>query len=749
MMLIKKMLRDVKVNKTPFIAIFLMMFMGNFIFSGITSEYNGLHFKFEDYIKETQLADAWVYGSSLTDEMISTLVKEPNIYSIEKRMWIPTTVINHSKQSIDLYIKNEDTLSKFKTIEGEPYQQELDGIWLDKQFADANGYHLHDKMSLEYQGLKIEKEILGIGYHPEYIYSVKDGQVVPDHENSGFALISTKYFNYPIQWNQLLVQGEGDVKSVIQSHFDSLTILMQKDHPSYLMINEEINQHKEIGLLFVGVFLFIAALVTMTTLHRLLSSQRMQIGVLKSLGFSKRQLFVHYISHSTFICLLGSLLGWILGYFILPPLLLNFMSDMYMIPHLQAKLLPFSWGLPIGCTILSGIISFLICRKYLRGNAAKILNSNTNEKKYKEIPFSSLWQHLSFSSQWNIRDIFRNRLRSIMSILGVVGCVALLYGAFGLYTSMNHLTAWNMETIQTYDTKVTGNFFDETYTQMLKEQMDGETMMESGVEILYNQQSHSVTFTAIESQRYIHLMVNEKEEVELKDGIAISKNIAEDLHLTIGDQIQWKLSGSDQWVTSTIRAIIRTPLNQGITIKQEEMTKLGLTYLPTAMIGHSFDETLLESQYTTSIQNQADLQSGIDTLMQASIMMCSIFSIAAVLLGSVILYNLGTLSYNERYYEMATLKVLGFSNSRIRKLMIQQNLWLTIIGIILGLPVGYQFILILLSTVQATIDMTVYIPTAIYLLSILGTFGLSWMINRLLSRKVYHIDMVSALKANE
>lgn len=136
-------------------------------------------------------------------------------------------------------------------------------------------------------------------------------------------------------------------------------------------------------------------------------------------------------------------------------------------------------------------------------------------------------------------------------------------------------------------------------------------------------------------------------------------------------------------------------------------------------------------------------------MMQASIMMCTVFVIAAVLLGSVILYNLGTLSYNERYYEMATLKVLGFSNSRIRRLMIQQNLWLSVIGIILGLPVGYQFILVLLSTVQATIDITVYIPLSIYLFSILGTLLLSWAINRLLSGKVYHIDMVAALKANE
>lgn len=748
-MLYKKMLRDIKVNKIPFIAIFLMMFMANFIFSGITSEYYGLQSKFNHYIEETKLADSWAYGQLFEEDKIQELSNESNIETAEGRILIPATLTDHPEKSIDLYIKQGDTLSKFKVVEGIAYQKENDGIWLDAQFAQANGYRLHDTITLEYQGIKLEKEIVGLGYHPEYIYHADDGQMVPDHQNSGFALMSKIYFPYPMAYNQLLILGEGDLQTTVQNHFSQATLLMQKDHPAYLMVNEEINQHKEIGILFVCAFLFIAALVTMTTLHRLLSSQRIQIGVLKSLGFNKRQLFIHYITHSTCVCLAGSLLGFFLGSLALPPLLFNFMNEMYTIPDLKAQPLPYGWCLPLGCAWGCAVISFLICRKYLCGNAADILNGNTSKKKYKALPFPMLWQHLSFSTQWNGRDIFRNQLRSMMSILGVIGCVALLYGAFGLYTSMNHLTIWNMNTVQTYETKVTGDFSDEKYTQQIKALMDGDTIMESGVEILYDQKSRSVTFTALESQQYLHLMKNEQEEISLSDGLAISKNIADDLNLNIGDPLQWKLNGSDQWITSTVKAIIRTPLNQGITIKKEEMEHLDLDYQPTSIIGQTLDESLLEAKYTTSIQNKEDLQNGLDTMMQASIMMCSIFVAAAVLLGSVILYNLGTLSYNERYYEMATLKVLGFSNMRIRKLMIQQNLWLSIIGIILGLPAGYSFILVLLSTVQATIDITVYIPMYIYLFSILGTLLLSWGINRLLSRKVYHIDMVAALKANE
>lgn len=103
----------------------------------------------------------------------------------------------------------------------------------------------------------------------------------------------------------------------------------------------------------------------------------------------------------------------------------------------------------------------------------------------------------------------------------------------------------------------------------------------------------------------------------------------------------------------------------------------------------------------------------------------------------------------ERYRDMATLKVLGFNNKRIRKVMIQQNLWLTVIGIIIGLSVGYGLLAVMINTVQSSIDMDIYTPLYVYGVSILGTFILSWIINKALSRKVKSIDMVTALKISE
>lgn len=752
-MLIRKMFRDVWKNKVPFIAIFLMMFAGNFIFSGITCEYNGMEKSFHSFVEDMNLADAWIMSKDFKTSDIQKLENQSNITDIEQRLLLSSTLENNEKKSIDLYVlSNENSISKINVVSGEKYSQNKDGIWLDTTFAQKNNYELYDKIKLDIDGQTIEKEIIGFCYSPEYIYNSKEGELLPDHKNTGFAFLNHKYLDdtMTVPYNQLLVTGTGNVEKTINNTMGTKEIIvMQKDHPAYSMISDEVTQHKEIGLIFVAVFLFIATLITITTVHRLLHSQRMQIGILKALGFHKRQLYVHYISHSTFVCLLGAFAGWCIGYITLPRLIYPIMREMYILPALEPATLAWSWTLPVICALICLLISVVVCKKYLKRNASQILYSNTAEKIYKELPLYSLRKHLSFYGQWNIRDVFRHKLRSLMTIFGVIGCVSLLFASSGLYTSMQNMSDWTFDKVQTYETKVTGNFLDEEYKNELLKGLYGEELMETSIELKFDNQEKTMAFTGIESQDYLRLYDVNNKEVELKNGIALSRNIADELKIQTGDRVKWKFAGTDEWYLSIVRKIIRTPMSQGITMMKSEMEKENIPFHTSSIIGEEAEKIKIDSNYVSSIQNKSDLKSGLDTMLNASVMLSALFLIMAVLLGGVILFNLGTLSYMERYREMATLKVLGFNNKRIRKLMIQQNSWLTIIGIIISLPVGYALLVTMIGTVQSSIDMSVYTPPYVYVVSILGTFILSWIINKALSRKVKHIDMVSALKVNE
>lgn len=751
-MLIRKMFRDVWKNKVPFIAIFLMMFTGNFIFSGITCEYNGMNEAFQSFLSETNLADAWIIGDSFDDSEIDKLQREKNISDVERRTLLSATLKNNSNKSIDLYlIEGTNKISKIKIIEGEKYSSSKEGIWLDATFAKNNNYEINDSIKLNVDGKIIEKKIIGLCYSPEYIYNTKDGELIPDHDNTGFAFLNKEFIENVFSVNQLLVTGTGNIEESINDSFGSkgINVILKNNHLSYSMLNDEIKQHKEIGLIFVAVFLFIAILITITTVHRMLSSQRIQIGILKALGFRKRKLFLHYVSHSTFVCLSGALLGWLLGAVVLPDLIYPIMQKIYILPSLEPSMLELSWTLPIACALLCFFISIIICRKYLNGNAAKILYSNGVEKIYRELPLYFVRKHLSFYAQWNIRDIFRNKLRSVMTIFGVIGCVSLLFSSLGLYTSMHNMSDWTFDKVQTYKTKINGSFDDEEYKNELIEDIFGEELMESTVELKFDNQKKSVSFTGIQSQDYIRLYNIENIKIDLEDGIAISRNIANELNIHVNDRIRWRFAGSEIWYMSIVKEIIRTPMSQGIIMMKSDMKKENIPFHATSIIGEEIEKAKIDSNYVRSVQNKSDLKSSMQTMLNASIMLSALFLVMAVLLGSVILYNLGTLSYIERYRDMATLKVLGFNKKQINKLMIQQNLWLTVAGILIGLPVGFGLLVIMIGTVQASIDMIVYIPIYVYAICIIGTYMLSLLINKFLSYKLKHIDMVSALKINE
>lgn len=751
-MLKRKMLRDVWKNKVPFIAIFLMMFAGNFIFSGITSEYNGFAYDFYSFTEQTNLADAWVVGSGYEEKDVKKLEEIETIGAAERRMLIPAKMAEKKECSVDLYLLEDgNDISSMMVTEGAAYEPGKKGLWLDVSFAEANQLHVNDKLTLVSHGMKIEKTIVGLCYSPEYIYHVSNNEMIPNHQKKGFAFLNESDFVYQdfVQWNQIVVEGSGNLQQVLREALgaEENTFLFQKDHPSYSIPEGEITQHKEIGLIFVAAFLFIALLVTITTVHRLLNSQRLQIGIMKAMGFRKSRLYGHYISHSTFVCVCGSLLGWLVGSHVLPALILPFMRKMYTLPKLESRILTGSWLLPMFCGAACFVLSFLVCRKYLQKNAAAILYANTVEQSYKELPLENLRSRLNFYSQWNIRDIVRNKLRSAMTVFGVVGCVALLYSACSLYTSMVHLTDWAFHKIQTYDVKVTGDFSEDSYRKELLIQTKGQELMESTVEINGKEAEIAASFTGIENQKYIHLMKSDTEEITLEDGVALSENIAKEQEIKEGDTIQWRFYGEENWRESKVTALIRTPLSQGITMLRKTMQKEQIEFQPTSVIGIRPKGDILEGQ--SGVQYREDQISGLDEMMEGMVMMCSIFLIAAILLGGVILYNLGTLTYLERYREMATLKVLGFRNRRVRKLMIQQNVWLTAVGILIGLPAGYGLVTGMLGTVQSSMDINVYAPWYVYGLSLIGTFLLSWLISRMLSRNVKKIDMVSALKINE
>lgn len=752
-MLFKKMLRDLRFHKTSFIAIFLMTFLGMFIYSGLNSEWNGMKVSTQEYYDRTNLADAWIMGGAYSNHDILQL--EDNAI-VEGRLYMPLSIPQDASKQLDVYAINDHTISQFESVEGVPYDATKDGIWLDVLYANANEIELGNTISMSFQGITIEKEVIGLVRSSEYVFAKNEGQMMPNHKNKGYGFIAKQQESLlaNIPDNQLSLktsQTKDDLQQQIDksANLKGSTLLMQSEHPSVMMIHNEVMQHKSMSDIFPFAFLLIGFLTTITTMSKLTMDQRSQIGILQALGFPYRKILLHYISHGFVICASGCILGYVLGPILFPPLVYPLLQEIYDIPNLHGVALTSGLFLLILCLALAFLISYATCRRQLKNLPAKTMRPiETSMHHMRILSAFDKSKYFSFITKWNVRDILRNKLRSFMTVFGVMGCSALIFCSSGLYDTMSKLTIWMYQELSTYETKVT---LDDTLSlddkNVLKQHLQGEFLHEDSIQLRFMDIQKTASLTVQENADMLHLQNSNKENQPLpSDGLALSKKMADILQVNIGDELSWKLYSEDTWHTSKVKSIIRTPISQGITMSFtyfENYHKVS----PESVLTYQ-QQTPLEEGIKT-IQEKSDLIHDLDMMMQSMNTMIAILILGAVLLGSVVLYNLGTLSFLERQRELATLKVLGFSTKKCKKILSQQNSWLTTIGILLGIPCGYILICMMIATMGESMDVLIQIEILTYVYTMVGTYFVSFIIQLCLARKLKTIDMVSSLKSIE
>ncbi|HEY8343606.1 MAG TPA: ABC transporter permease [Bacillota bacterium] len=225
--------------------------------------------------------------------------------------------------------------------------------------------------------------------------------------------------------------------------------------------------------------------------------------------------------------------------------------------------------------------------------------------------------------------------------------------------------------------------------------------------------------------------------------------MAQRLQVDLGASLHWRIYGEKEWQEAKVTAIYWTPMGQGMAMGKAEYERSGRVFRPTAYLTSKQAAEARHLAGVASVQVQEQMAKAFDVMLDSLRLITAVLVLAAVVLGSVVLYNLGALSFIERTRELATLKVLGFLSKQIRSLLQMQNVWLTVIGIGLGIPVGYLLTNFLLSTMPDNIDLLTDISLTSILISIAGTFAVSVSINLLMSRKVAEIDMIASLKAVE
>ena len=790
-MLKKKMFRDIKQNLSQFITIFLMVLIGVMVYVGIEAYMDGMTSAADNFYKNNNIQDLNVMGN-LSDKDLDKIKSLDNVKDAEKKLVVNAIDKDNKDKTYLLSFIDSNNISKFHIMDGEKFDVNKKGAWVDNFYAEKNNLKVGDTIKIKYDTFSLEEKILGLINVPDHIYDVKDeSELVPNRENFGFVYLSVneipesyikdlvmkemkitdekifdkyvKDFNYKeyIPYNYIMVDvnKKKNVTSVKEDIEDKVSnakaIVKIEDTLSYQRYQGEIDEGASYVGIFSGLFLFIAMLSVITTMTRVVKKQKLQIGTMKALGIKNSKIVMHYVGYGFFVSLAAAIVGIILGKYFIGTFFLNMEMDYFEVPNGVPVVKPLSYLVALLVVMVVSFITYLTCRKELFKKPAEALRNEVPNVKVSSLNLSTkgIFKKLNFSSKWNYRDILRNKFRTVTAVVGIVGCCMLIVCAFGMLNSMNHFIKLQFEDLYNFNYKLSLNTnIKDDELKVLTDKYGDNTSETLTIETKIGKEREANTIFVTNAGNLVRFQ-NENGKfikVNKNNGVYVTRKLADQKNLKVGDTIKWHIYGVNKYYESKIVGLTKDPQVQNLTMTKEYLESLDIDYKPDSLYTNTDLKGAKDIKNVSLVQDIDELKNSLESMLSMMKSMIMLIIVFAIGLGAIIIYNMGILSYSEKQYQFATLKVLGFSDKKIKKIFVQQNNWITVLSIIIGLPTGYYMTSwIFKSVIADNYDFSAYINLSTYLIAIIGTILVSTIVSRMLSKKVNKIDMVSSLKANE
>lgn len=795
-MLVRKLLRTAWSYKAQFFSMILMMTLGIGMFLGFNMEWKTIEYDTSRFFDDTKYADYRLYSETgFTRGDLDKIASIDGVDAATRFLSVNLELKGETKKALALDVSETFTVSTFALMQGEAYDEGGDGIWLSDKFAAANGIGLGQTLTLEFQGMEITGAVVGLIKSGEHMICVADSnQLMPDFTTFGYAYLSPAKLNAVIRektlrsiedelqkagvpeaaaktqaeaalTEEMLEQATDQVFSQINLRSEmekaeledavkaklgkTLMVVSKDDHIVYKEAMGEAEEGKTMGSILPVLFLAIAILTMVTTMHRIATKEKTQIGVLKALGFKNRTILVHYSLYGLFIGVVGAALGAVLGYWVCKLVMSEdgMMGTYFDMPDWTAATPAFCYPVIAGTVLLLTLISFLSVRAQLQGTAADALRPYT-PKKMKKTAFESLgfFERMNFATKWNLRDLMRHKSRFAMTLVGIIGCMILLVGGLGMRDTMDGFLNLLDNGLSHYATKV--NLAENTDLEAaspLIAELDGDWESYTGISI----DGHTATLDVVHDEHgLISVVDRDNLPIDLQDdGVYLCMRLAD--RAKLGDVIEFSPYGGNEVYRARVIGYNRSIMTESVTMTDRYANELGISYNVSAVYTNRLSGDIPASERISGKQDKQQLMDSFSSFVQILNGMVVILVIAAIVLGIVVLYNLGVMSYVERSRELATLKVLGFRSKKIGRLLISQNLWLTVVGVLLGLPAGVGVLSWLLAALGSEYELRLMLGPLTYTVSTLLTFGVSLLVGWMVARKNRKIDMVEALKNAE
>ena len=779
----KKLLKEtivcmVKTSKR-FLSILIIVLLGVGFFAGIRAVAPDMENTLDAYYEENNFYDIYItsdYG--VTDKVINRLEEDYNIeagYSFDaitnKEEDYATRIISYDE---------ENEINKPKLVKGR-MPEKADEVVIDNQISDS--IKIGDKITID-SDLVLNKTLTVTGYveSPLYISTERDsttllsGQInyflymkteniLSPVKTTAYIKLDTKESRFSNKYEDLEKEEKKEIRKILKEEENNATwyVLDINANTGFYQYEQDTERIDNVAKVFPLVFFIVAVLVCLTTMTRMVEEERSQIGTLKSLGYRDSAIMFKYILYASLATIIGSIIGVLIGYRILPELCFTMYQNLYKLGDIKLSYyssLTFQ-GMMIAlvCTLGATIYT---CRKTLKESPANLLRPVAPRpgKRVLLERISFIWNKLSFSYKVTVRNVFRYTKRFLMTIIGIAGCTGLILAGFGLKDCIGKIVPNQYDELFTYDASITLNeeATENTINELtqVKEIKDLLRVQEESISIDNKDTNQSVTLIVPEEDPddFIKLQSRKKkEEYNLTDGIIITEKLANLLEVEVGDTLEF--TGTNTY-TEKISHITENYLLHYIYLPKSSYkgstynTVLIKTTEMTEKEEKTFAAKLKEIEGVSNISFTSTTRHVFDDTMESFAYVSLILIVSAGALAFVVLYNLSSVNISERRRELATIKVLGFYDKEVYQYINRENSILTVIGILLGLGIGNILTIYILKTCEIDnlmFDYSILWPSYIYAILITAAFAI--LVNIILYFSLKKIDMIESLKSVE
>ena len=762
----KKLWRDMSRSAMQFVAIVLLCALGTWVYSGLDGTWRMIELSSETYFQETNLSDFWVSVGSASKSDVDNLRNVNGVSGVQSRfsaeMDTPdlgknTSVLVHAYQGTPEI--NIPLVRAGQGLTG----SDLRGCLLDENFAKAHNLQVGDSLKLTLNNVDRTFVIRGLVLCSEQVITAKD--VMPDPLHYGYAVVSLDALpGMPVNEVIMTLTPGADsaaVEKSVQAQLPQALIVTQKTHSSTQRTRAEVAMFRNLTYVFPGLAFAVAAMIVLTTLTRMIENQRMQIGTLKALGYSKGKIRAHYLYYALVPSLFGALMGLFVGRYTLPDMLYKMEAQHYILPEqLRPPISLSQWGMTALMVVLSVFICLHAYRKASQEEAASLLRPKppkAGSRVFLE-RWTAAWSKLSFNTKMIVRNIARNKGRTMVAMVGLLCCNTLIICAMGLQDSVAACVKDYYQGTVAYTQRVdldsTAGTLESYQKRLIAERVEG--VMEMRVSLRYGDSSRAVVMNVLKDGQQLLQLGQGNTVVDLPThGIAISRKLADVTGIKAGDAVQIWLPGDDKGLSFTVETVYEVNIGQTVYMGGDlwdslhkgafQPTALFLKN-PTALTLHK----LTEADEVTDFKNPIDQYHNALSVLDSTTAVFSLMYFAALGLAFLICYNMGLINFTERTRDYATLKVLGYHQKEIRGLMMWENNVVTVIGAGVGIWPGILLTQVVLSSIRSENNVFIaQVTLPSLLLATLITCLFSILIEWLITRKVPSINMVEALKSVE